>query len=142
MRRHGGVFKPEARLVTNYIGAFFMIPGLILAGQALQNHLSVGAIIVGWGIYVFGVMCASVAITAYALDAYPAAAGEVSAFLNFARTIGGFTVGYFQAPWGEASGYGVSFGIQAVVVAVALGILICVNVFGQRMREKGGPVTL
>lgn len=136
--RHAGVFKPEARLWTNYIAAFFMIPGLILVGQALEHHLSYAAIVMGWGMYVFGVMCASVAITAYALDSYPTAAGEVSAFLNFARTVGGFAVGYFQQPWGKRDGYATSFGIQAVFVAVAVAILVVLHVFGPRMREKGG----
>ncbi|GAB7348120.1 hypothetical protein MBLNU459_g6138t1 [Dothideomycetes sp. NU459] len=140
VRRHGGVFNPEARLWTNYIAAFFMIPGLILVGQALEHHLTYGAIVMGWGMYVFGVMCASVAITAYALDSYPSAAGEVSAFLNFARTVGGFAVGYFQQPWGEKDGYATSFGIQAVFVAVAVVILVVLQTFGPRMREKGGPL--
>ena len=48
VRSHAGIFKPEARLWTNYIAAFFMIPGLILVGQALEKHLSVAAIVVGW----------------------------------------------------------------------------------------------
>lgn len=140
VRQHAGVFKPEARLWTNYIAAFFMIPGLILVGQALQLHLSYAAIVMGWGMYVFGVMCASVAVTAYALDCYPSAAGEVSAFLNFARTVGGFAVGYFQQPWGQRSGYATSFGVQAVFVAVAVAILVVLHVFGPRMREKGGAL--
>ncbi|MCJ1483012.1 hypothetical protein MMC06_003178, partial [Schaereria dolodes] len=93
VRSHGGLFKSESRLSTIYIATVFMIPGLILVGQALQQHLSVGAIIMGWGMYVFGVMTASVAITAYALDSYPTASPEVSGFLNFARVLGGFTVG-------------------------------------------------
>lgn len=92
--------------------------------------------------YVFGVMIASVAITAYALDCYPTASGEVSAFLNFARTIGGFAVGYFQQPWGAKDGYDVSFGIQSVVVAVAVVLLFLLQRFGQSLREKGGPLKL
>lgn len=42
-----------------------MIPGLIIVGQTLQRHLSYAGIIMGWGMYVFGVMLATVAITAY-----------------------------------------------------------------------------
>lgn len=138
--KHAGIFQPEARLKTNYISAALMIPGLIIVGQALQHHLHYSAIVVGWGMYVFGVMTASVAVTAFALDAYPAASGEVSGFLNFARVIGGFTVGYFQQPWGAASGYGVSFGIQAAIVAAAVGILVILQVFGKRMRAWGGDI--
>jgi MFS family permease len=142
IRKHDGIYNPEARLFTNYIAAFFMIPGLILIGQALDKHLHYSAIVMGWGMYVFGVMVASVAITAYCLDSYPTGSGEVSCLLNFARVIGGFAVGYFQQPWGQKEGYNVSFGIQSAFVAVAVVILACLQKFGPRMREKGGPLKL
>ena len=140
VKRHNGVFKPEARLPANYIGSFLMIPGLIIVGQALKHLLNYSAIVMGWGMYVVGVMVASVATTAYALDCYPNGSGEVSAYLNFARTIGGFSVGYFQQPWGAADGYDVSFGIQAAIVAVATVLLTLIYVYGERMRAKGGQL--
>jgi MFS family permease len=140
LKRHDGFFKPEARLPTCYIAAVLMIPGLIIVGQTLEHRLHYAAIVMGWGMYVFGVMIASVAVTAYALDCYPNGAGEVSAFLNFARTAGGFSVGYFQQPWGAASGYGLSFGIQALIVGVATVVLTLIFIFGPRMRERGGPL--
>ena len=90
--------------------------------------------------YIFGVITASVAITAYALDSYPTASPEVSGLLNFSRVLGGFTVGYFQQPWGVKDGYDVSFGIQAAIVAVAVIIIICLQRFGGAMRIKGGHI--
>lgn len=39
IKSHQGIFKPEGRLPACYIGAFFMIPGLVLVGQALQHYL-------------------------------------------------------------------------------------------------------
>jgi hypothetical protein len=39
----------------------------------------------GWGMYVFGVMLATVSTTAYLLDSYGSASSEVSGLLNFAR---------------------------------------------------------
>lgn len=140
IKRHAGVFRPEARLPANYLAALVMIPGLIIVGQALAHLLSWGAIVMGWGMYVFGVMVASVATTAYALDCYPTASGEVSAFVNFARTAAGFSVGYFQMPWGLQSGCDVSFGIQAAVVAVATGVLTLIFFYGETLRQKGGPL--
>ncbi|OAL52632.1 MFS general substrate transporter [Pyrenochaeta sp. DS3sAY3a] len=140
VRKHDGIFKPEARLVTNYIAAAFMIPGLIIVGQTLEHHLSYAGIIMGWGMYVFGVMLATVAITAYALDSYGSASSEVSGLLNFARVIAGFAVGYFQQPWGLKSGFGLSFGIQAIIVAVAMVVIVLLQIYGGRMRAKGGPV--
>jgi hypothetical protein len=140
IKRHNGIFKPEARLPANYIAAIVMIPGLIIVGQALANLLHWSAIVMGWGMYVFGVMVASVATTTYALDCYPTASGEVSAFVNFARTVAGFAVGYFQQPWGLRDGYDVSFGVQAALVAAATGILTFVFFYGERLRHKGGPL--
>ncbi|KAH7119787.1 major facilitator superfamily domain-containing protein [Dendryphion nanum] len=156
VRKHQGIFKPEARLVTNYVAAGFMIPGLIIVGQTLEKHLSYAGIIMGWGMYVFGVMLATVAITAYALDSYGSASSEVSGLLNFARgelpvffsdlyaerntVIAGFSVGYFQMPWGLKSGFGLSFGIQAIIVAAAMGIIALLQVYGGKLRTKGGPV--
>lgn len=138
VRTHNGHFKPEARLSMNYISSLFMIPGLILLGQALQQHFNYGVIVVGWGMYTFGVMTASVAITAYALDCYPSASGEVAGLLNFARVIGGFSVGYFQEPWGLKSGYGTSFGVQAAIVGAATILLACIQRFGPTIRAKSG----
>ena len=60
--------------------------------QALGNHLHWASIVVGWGMFVFGYMVASVAFTAYALGSYPIAGGEISSLINFARLIGGFSV--------------------------------------------------
>lgn len=93
IRKHEGVFVPEARLWPIYLSAVFMIPGLVLLGQTLNLHLSWVGIAIGWGMFVFGCMLASVAITAYALDSYPTASGEVSALINLARLLGGFSVG-------------------------------------------------
>ncbi|KAI9840564.1 MAG: hypothetical protein M1837_001544 [Sclerophora amabilis] len=142
IRSHKGVFQPEVRLWMTYISCFFMVPGLVILGQALQRHLHYAAIIMGWGMYVFGVMTASVAITAYDLDCYPSGSGEVAGLLNFGRVVGGFSVGYFQLPWAQKSGYGLSFGLQALIVAVAFLIIIVLQIYGPRLRAKGGPLTL
>jgi hypothetical protein len=142
VRKHAGVFKPEARLPPIYFAAFFVIPGLVLIGQSLQKHLTWVAIVFGWGMYVFGYMIMSVAITAYALDSYPTGSGEVSSLINFARLIGGFSVGYFQLAWGLKSGFNVSFGVQAALVAAAVMIIPVLHVYGPRMRAKGGPLEI
>lgn len=142
VREHAGIFRPEARLVTNYIGSVLMVPGLVIVGLALQLHWTPAAVVIGWGMYVLGVMLASVAITAYALDSYPQASGELCAFINISRLLPGFAVGYFQQPWGEAQGYAVSFGIQAATILLATMILVILQKWGHRIRVKGGPLQL
>lgn len=164
VRKHGGIIAPEARLGPIYVATIFMVPGLVLVGQALSKRLSWLAVAFGWGMYTFGAILEAVSSTAYAIDSYPHAAGEISALLNFVRLVGGFAVGYFQIvsplffstslcalvlsikialqPWGVKSGFDVSFGIQAAIVGVSTLMLPILHVFGRRMRRKGGPLKL
>lgn len=141
VRKHYGVFEPEARLPMIYISGACMAIGLIVIGQALLHHLSIGAIIIGWGMHTFGVMTTSVAVSAYVLDSYPTAPAEVSGWTNFARAIGGFGVGYFQQPWGAKVGYGGSFGTQAGVVGFGLIIIAVVQLYGRSLRLYAGPIS-
>ena len=136
IKKHNGVFEPEARLTTIYISAIFMISGIVLLGQALYHHLSVGAVAMGWGMHSFGIMTMSVAVSAYVVDCYPLAAAEVSGWTNFARAIGGFTVGYFQQPWGGLIGYDSSFGAQAGITAFAVIVVAIVHGYGHLLRLK------
>ncbi|GAA5843792.1 hypothetical protein JCM3766R1_000544 [Sporobolomyces carnicolor] len=138
--RHNGLFKPECRLYVFFGAAVLMIAGLNIVGSALEHTLNVAAVIIGWGSYVVGVMIASVAITAYALDCYPSASGEVSAAINLGRTTGGFAVGYFQLEWAMKSGFDVSFGIQSAIVGFATCLVVLLVVFGERLRKWAGPL--
>ncbi|KAH9204534.1 major facilitator superfamily domain-containing protein [Leptodontidium sp. 2 PMI_412] len=134
VHKHDGIFEPEVRLWPIYISAGFSVPGIILVGQSIHHHLPVAGVAFGWGMYGLGVMLSSVAVTAYSLDSFPMAPAEVAAWLNLARTIGGFAVGYFQQPWGAKSGFDVSFGIQSVIVAVSLIPIAVVHQYGHKMR--------
>ncbi|KAH7016731.1 major facilitator superfamily domain-containing protein [Ilyonectria destructans] len=140
IKQHKGVFKPEVRLWTIYISIVFMVAALILLGQSFENALSVVAVIFGLGIFAFGVMTMSVSVTAYALDSYPNAPAELSCWLNFARTAGGFAVGYFQQPWLERVGADASFGTQAGIVAFAAIPVVLAHIYGASMRQKHGPL--
>ena len=96
VKRHNGIYAPEARMIPIYVGTVFMGPALVLIGQALSKHLSWVAIACGWGIYVFGAIMEAVCSTSYLVDSYPGMAPEVSAILNFFRLIGGFGISYGQ----------------------------------------------
>ena len=139
VRKHRGVFKPEARLSAIYPTLILSVSGLIITGQAVQYHLSWAAIAIGWGIYNTAVMALVVPLTAYAVDAYPNAAGEISAWFNLSRTLGGFSVAYYQEAWGRKVGFDVSFGIQAAIVGPAGLIVLILHIYGERWRAKGGP---
>jgi hypothetical protein len=139
-RKHRGIFKPEARLTAIYPAQVFMVAGIVLVGQSLAHLLTWVALAFGWGMYVTGYMIVSVAITAYALDSYPNASGELSAFINFSRIIGGFAVGYFQFDWGLQAGFDVSFGVQAAIVGASVIIIVILHLWGEKIRAKGGAL--
>jgi hypothetical protein len=87
IKTHQGHFEPEVRLRAIYISTPFMIAGLVGLGFALEDayHFMITSLF--WGLYVFGIMITTVALNAYNLDSYPEASGEVSAWINMARTV-------------------------------------------------------
>ncbi|KAI0691855.1 MFS general substrate transporter [Cytidiella melzeri] len=116
IRRNNGVFEAESRLWTCYIAVPMYICGFVLIGASFQNHLSVGALVMGWGIAEVAVMFNTVAVYAYCNACFPRLQGEVSALLNLARTLGGFSVAYFQVVWATKNGALQTFGCEAAIV--------------------------
>jgi MFS family permease len=112
-RRNHGVFEAESRLWTCYIAVPLYICGFVVLGATFQNHLSVGALVMGWGIAEVAIMVNTVAVYAYASDCFPRHQGEISAVFNLARVLGGFSVAYFQVPWATKHGALQTFGCEA-----------------------------
>lgn len=99
----------------------------------MENHLSPGAVVMGWGIAEVAVMINTVAVCecsalpslfnanrhrpsgvdAYCNDCFPKNHGEISSLINLTRTLGGFSVAYFQVPWAERHGALQVFGCEA-----------------------------
>ncbi|KAJ7800511.1 major facilitator superfamily domain-containing protein [Mycena olivaceomarginata] len=135
IRRNKGVFEAETRLWMCYFSLPLYITGFLLLGHGAQA-LNTPSFILGWGIGQIAIMLNTTAIYAYLQDSFPGHPGEVSALFNFFRTMSGFSVIYFQAPWLEAKGGFQVFGTEAGVVA-ALFILIVplVQWKGSAMRK-------
>ncbi|KAG6864326.1 hypothetical protein C0991_010446 [Blastosporella zonata] len=71
IRRNSGVFEAESRLWACYVAMPLYICGFVTLGAAFQKHLSVGALIMGWGIAELAVMINTVAVYAYCNDCFP-----------------------------------------------------------------------
>jgi len=138
MRRHNGVLEPEARLSVIWLSTPFMVSGLVLLGFCLQNGYHYMITSLAWGLYVFGIMITTVAISSYNLDCYPEGSGEVGAWINQSRTLGGFVVSYLQVRWAEAGGTERSFGVQAAVVLFVFFIIVFMQFYGKRLRVWSG----
>ncbi|KAG7092077.1 hypothetical protein E1B28_008456 [Marasmius oreades] len=137
IKRNKGVFIPESRLWACYLAMPLYICGFVTLGAAFQKHLSTGALIMGWGIAELAVMINTVAVYAYCNDCFPKQAGEISALINLARTLGGFSVAYFQVPWANKNGALQTFGVEAaIVVGLFFLIVPALQIYGQKLRER------
>ncbi|KAK4937743.1 hypothetical protein LTR10_021688 [Elasticomyces elasticus] len=140
VKRHKGIFEPEVRLWMAYLAALFMIVGLVLLGQGFYHHLNIGVLIIGWGLQTCGMVILSVTTFTYAVDSYPTAPAESAGWISFIRVAGGFSVAYYQQPWGEKIGYNNSFGIQAALVGFGTLLVMVAHKFGHRLRINSGTI--
>ncbi|KAJ3516042.1 hypothetical protein NLJ89_g1381 [Agrocybe chaxingu] len=137
VRRNKGVFEAESRLWACYIAMPLYVCGFLTLGAAFQKHLSIGALVMGWGIAELSIMIATVAIIAYCNDAFPKHQGEISALINLARVLGGFGVAYFQVPWALKHGAIQMFGCEAaIVVGLFFLVIPFMQIKGRYLREK------
>lgn len=137
IRKNKGVFEAEMRLWTLYIALPFYVAGFILLGASFQNRLPVAALIFGWGMAEIAIMVTTVAVYAYCNNAFPRHQGEVSSLINLARTLGGFSVAYFQVPWAHKNGALQTFGCEAAIVAGAFLLIVpFLQLKGRSLRGK------
>jgi MFS family permease len=137
IRRNNGVFEAEHRLWACYLAMPLYICGFVVLGASFQNHLSVGALVMGWGIAELAVMINTVAVYAYCNDCFPKHQGEISALINLARTLGGFSVAYFQVPWALKHGAIQVFGVEAAIVVGLFFLTVpLIQIKGRQLRER------
>ncbi|KAF8877199.1 major facilitator superfamily domain-containing protein [Infundibulicybe gibba] len=136
IRRNQGVFEAEARLWTCYVGVLLFVIGFVILGAALQNHLNIGVVIIGWGIAQISVVVNTVAVYAYCNDCFPRQQGEVSALLNLSRVLGGFGVAFYQVPWAMKHGALQTLGLEATIVAGLFVIVVPLLQYKGRMLRQ------
>ncbi|PLW14193.1 hypothetical protein PCANC_00168 [Puccinia coronata f. sp. avenae] len=130
--RNHGVFEPEMRLWTLYIGIPPIAAGFVVLGGAFQYKWNLAAVVFGWGMAEVGIMITTVAILNYLNNSFffP---GEISALMSQARILGGFAVPYFQIEWASKKGALQSFGCEAAIQA---GLFLLAVPFVQLKGEK------
>ncbi|KIM76222.1 hypothetical protein PILCRDRAFT_12978 [Piloderma croceum F 1598] len=137
IRRNKGVHEAESRLWPCYLAILLYVCGFVVLGASFQNKLSLGAVIMGWGIAVASIMINTVAVYAYCTDCFPKNPGEMSALSSLARALGGFSVAYFQVPWASKYGALQTFGVEAaIVVGLFLLVVPTLQLKGRYLRER------
>jgi hypothetical protein len=111
-----------------------IVVGIAMVGVSLQYKYHYMALAVVWALYVSGIIIVTTAVNAYCLASYPELSGEVAAWINEGRILGGFIVNYFELGWVKAMGAEKALGIQAAIVMADVGIIVVLQVFGQRLR--------
>lgn len=62
--------------------------------------------------------------------------------INWARTLGGFSVAYFQVPWAEKNGALQTFGVEAAIVTgLFLLIIPALQLKGSQLRVRSYTVS-
>ena len=89
---------------------------------------------------VAGVMLATVAVNAYLLDAYPEGSGEVGAWINFSRSMGGFMAVYVELDWVGKAGPLRALAAQAGITVAAALLVLVLGVSGKRLRRAQGKM--
>ena len=101
---------------------------------------------VAWSMYVFSTLIITVGVTTYQAEAFPRAAGEAGAWINFARELGGHILTFVAAEFAKApgdddtergKGAAVSFGAAAGISALLFPIVVLLQIYGERIRRKG-----
>lgn len=72
IRRNHGVFEAEVRLWMCYLALPLFICGMVVLGATFQNHLSVVALVFGWGLAEISIMMTTVAICERRVRLWPA----------------------------------------------------------------------
>ena len=138
MKRHNGKIEPEARLIIIWIASPLMALSILLLGFALQHrwhYMVIGIFAAG---QVIGIMFATTGLNAYLLDAYPEGSGEVGAWINVGRTLGGFMAVYIQIKWVEKEGAINALGAQTGITAAAGLIILFLGMYGKKIRAAQG----
>jgi hypothetical protein len=126
-KRHEDRIDPEAYLLPVWVATLMMVVGIVMVGVCLQHRYYCMALAVVWALYVAGIIMVTTAVNAYCLASYPGFSGEVAAWINEGKILGGFIVNYFELKWVDAIGAEKALGIQAAVVMVAFGIIVVLH---------------
>ena len=118
-KKNGGVYEPEYRLL-GMIPAITTGVGLMVFGYMAENHYSYYATAFFHGMDLFGIVCAAISASAYAIDAYRDMSSEIfianMVFKNFLFYAFSYFVNDWTAEAGPAQVFYVFGGVAFIMI--------------------------
>lgn len=114
------VSEPEFRIPYMAFAAVTIVAGLVGFGQAVAAYESVYLVAFIWGIILFGVMMATISLSAYAIDSFRDNATEIFIMAIVFKNFFFYGASTFINDWVTASGpktvFNILGGISAALV--------------------------
>ncbi|KAK2875348.1 hypothetical protein FQN49_001666 [Arthroderma sp. PD_2] len=116
-------------------------PSVVIFGVTLQSRTHWIVPCIGFGISNFGLQLVTTPLKTYCVDCYSSHSPSVLQLINIIRQAVSFTVPFWSPNLNEAVGYGLGFGIEAIILACfylcSLLVLWKGTVWRQAVRVKG-----
>jgi len=106
----------EARLIGGLPGYVLAPLGVIIFGVTLETHCPWIAPCIGFALANFGLQLVTTPLKTYCIDCYPSHSGSVLQLINAIRQIISFTVPFWSPNLSAKVGYGLGFGIEAIIM--------------------------
>ncbi|RDW68190.1 MFS general substrate transporter-1 [Coleophoma crateriformis] len=134
-RKNGGVREPEQRLWSMLLPAIIGPAGLILWGVGADHGIHFMGLIIGLGMLVFGLICASSISLSYDVDCFKDLAGETMIAVIIFRNTLGFGFSYAITPWINAQGLTKTFVAVGMISLVCTSSFLAMIKFGKALRR-------
>ncbi|KJR86558.1 uncharacterized protein SPSK_02425 [Sporothrix schenckii 1099-18] len=137
LRRRGGVFEPESRLVLLVLPAVITGTGCLLFGFGVQQTLHWTSLFFGYGMVSFALTAVPTITMAYVSDCLLPVNADALMLVNGTKNVVAFGFLYGIVPWVADVGYAACFGAQAgiFVAIIAIGALLLLY-FGAAIRHR------
>jgi MFS family permease len=136
-KHHDGYRKPEMRLAL-LPGCVTLVAGIIAYGPCVEARKPWITLAICMGFAGFGTQIGATMVYTYTTDCYRPQSPEISAVINLYKSIFAFTIGFYAVPFGEHSGWNVSFPITGMICGVTLFPLVYLFFYGESVRAKQG----
>ncbi|KAF3482812.1 uncharacterized protein GIQ15_02136 [Arthroderma uncinatum] len=113
---HNDRERLESRLFVGLPGYVMVIIGVVVFGVTLQNRTHWIAPCIGFAVSNFGLQLVTTPLKTYCVDCYPSHSPSVLQLINIIRQTVSFTVPFWSPNLNETVGYGLGFGVEALIL--------------------------